>query len=318
MSSKRPIRLVVVGAGGSSGKTTECVNLGCALARRGLTVRFIDGDQQGDTSKYLHYNMPDFVLGEVLGGVEVVEDAAAPSGRRAPTLREAEVPIYRATEEEAADKGGIAPQTPEQEIWLRRLTLVPSGSGSTGATLGSAVTAIDRDPMGAEKALRALDRIDEGRPDDEIPDIEIFDLHGTVTTMTYLALRWAARGANNDAQGRSGAFCVVTPDDKSTGDHLKEAIDLVAEVAEFDKVEVLGIIPTRIRPATHGRFYVDMYERLCESYGDLVTPTVREAVTAAESYAAREPLLLWVPDSPVTQDQENVVDWMAKKGVVVI
>lgn len=318
MARKKPIRWVFVGAGGSSAKTTEVVNLGCALARRGKKVRWIDGDQQGDTSQYLHYQNPDYVLAEALGKAEVVDDPSSPTGRRAPTLRETEVSIYRETEEEADKLGGIVPHTAEQKIWLPRLSLLPSGIGSTGETLGSAVTKIDRDPMGAEKALRALDAIDEGRPDDEIPDIEIFDLHGTVTTLSYLALRWAARGANDKKAGRSGAFAVVTPDDKSTGRHLKEAVDLVIEVAEIDPLELLAIIPSRIKPVQAGKFYVEMYERLRENFAPLVTPPVREAVTASESFSAREPLLIWVPDAQVTDDQERIIDWMVEQGVVVI
>ncbi|MBF6422667.1 AAA family ATPase [Nocardia farcinica] len=317
-ATKKPVRIVFLGAGGSTGKTTEAVNLGCALAARGKKVRWIDGDGQGDTSQYLQYQHPPYVLGEALGQVEVYPDPTTKSGLRVPTLREIEVPIYRETEEEAAELGGLAPQNDEQAEWLKRLTLIPSGTGASGTTLGSAVTFLEREQMGAEKALKALDSIDDGRPDDEIPDYEFFDLHGTVGPMTYLALRWASRGSNE--HGRSGAIVVVTPDDKSTGRHLKEAKDIVAEVNEFHPIELLAIIPTRVRPVRHGKFYVVTFDRLRESeeYGHLVTNTVRESVYAPESFAAREPLLMWVPNEGITTDQESVLDWLIEHKVVTI
>ncbi|WP_063045046.1 ParA family protein [Nocardia pseudovaccinii] len=322
MTTKKPIRLVMIGAGGSTGKTTEAVNLACALAKRKKKkVRYIDGDAQGDGSQYFHYQDPPYVLGEALGGVEVVPDPAAKtkSGLRPPTLRELEVPIYRETAEDAKRLGGIAPREPDQAEWLQRLTLVPSGIGSTGATLGSAVTVMERDQLGSEKALKALNSIDSGRADDEIPDIEIFDLQGTVGPMTYLALRWAAAGENDESRGRSGAIAVVTPDDKSTGRHLKEARDIVFEVAEFLPIELIAIIPVRVKRKQSGRFYVDMLERLQnhDEYGPLVTSTVREAVYAGESFAAREPLLMWVPEEEITQDQDRVVDWLIDHKVIV-
>jgi hypothetical protein len=291
------------------------VNQACEWARRGLNVRYWDGDTQGDGSTYFHHMEPPYVLGEVLAGVDAIPDPSSKTGRRVPTMREIALPVGRETAEEAEQIGGLWSEDPEKVAWLRRITLVPSGIGSTGTTLGDAVTVMERDSLGHEKVLEKLESIDDGRSDGEIPDIEIFDLAGTPTPMHYLALKWAARGGTKG--GRSGVILVVTPDDKAMGKHFQDALNRIHDTAKYHPIEPVAIIPTRIS-SNRGKFYVEMYSNFKDNpkFAPLLTPPVREAVYAGESYASREPLLIYVPEESITQDQTAVADWLKEHGVI--
>ncbi|MGW4720195.1 ParA family protein [Nocardia sp. NPDC004260] len=314
-TSETPTRIVFFGASGSTGKTTCAVNQACEWAKRGLVVRFWDGDIQGDGSTYFHYMEPPYVVGEVLAEVDAVPDPTSKTGRRVPTMREIELTVGRETAEEAEQTGGLWSDDPVQAEWLRRIKLVPSGIGTTGTTLGDAVTVMERDSLGHEKVLEKMESIDEGRAPEEIPDIEIFDLAGTPTPLHYLALKWAARGGTKG--GRSGVILVVTPDDKAMGKHFHDALNRIRDTAKYHPIEAVAIIPTRIS-SNRGRFYVEMYTNFKNDaeFSPLVTPPVREAVYAGESYASREPLLLYVPEEGITEDQAAVADWLKEHGVI--
>lgn len=314
-TTKTPTRIVYFGVGGSTGKTSQAVNQACEWARRGLRVRYWDGDNQGDGSTYFHYMEPPTPIGEVLAGVETIEDPSSRTGRRVATMREIELPVFRATTEEAEEVGGLAPEEPGQEDWLRRLTIVPSGIGISGTTLNDAMTAMARDDLGPEKVLATIESIDEGRGEADLPDIEIFDLPGMVGSLHYLALKWAARGGTRG--GRSGVVLVVTPDDKAMGKHFWDALAKIESVGKHYPIEPVAIMPTRVT-TNRGRFYVEMYETFKGNpkLENLVAPPVRETVHVPESFGARQPLLLWVPDERVTEDQKAVADWLKERGVI--
>ncbi|UGT58913.1 ParA family protein [Nocardia asteroides] len=314
-NSQTPTRLVYFGVGGSSAKTSQAVNQACEYARRGLRVRFWDGDNQGDGSTYFHYMEPPTVIGEVLARKETIDDETSPSGKRVASMREIELPIFRSTAEEAEALGGLAAEEADQEEWLQRLTIVPSGIGATGITLNDAITEMARDVLGPENALAAIESIDADRGDADRPDIEIFDLPGMVGPLHYLALKWAARGGTKG--GRSGVVLVVTPDDKSMGKHFWDALAKIKSVSAHYPIETVAIMPTRVS-SNRGKFYVEMYETFKGNpqLENLVTPPVRETVQVPESFGVRQPLLLYVPNERVTEDQTAIADWLKERGVI--
>lgn len=314
-NAKTPTRIVYFGVGGSSAKTSQAVNQACEYARRGLDVRYWDGDNQGDGSTWFHYMEPPTVIGEVLAGKETIDDPTSRSGKRVASMREIELPIFRSSAEEAEELGGLAAEEPGQAEWLRRLTIVPSGIGVTGTTLNDAMTDMARDSLGPENVLAAIESIDADRDEADVPDIEIFDLPGMVGPLHYLALKWASKGGTKG--GRSGVVLVVTPDDKSMGKHFWDALAKIQSVSAHYPIETVAIMPTRVSK-NRGKFYVEMYETFKgrPQLENLITPPVHEAVHVPESYGVRRPLLLWVPDERVTKDQEAVADWLKEHGVI--
>lgn len=304
---KKPIRIAFAGASGSSGKTTGLVNLATQFAARGLRVRVIDLDNQGDASQYLGYTEPPYVIADVLGRERVFPDGNG--GVRVPTMAEIEVPFYRPTADEVVEYGGRTSRRASQAEWMRRITVIPSGIGSTGLTLSSVMAMLARDHLGADRVRKALVSIDDGRPNHEIPDLEVIDVYGVVGDFTYQSLAIA-----------DAVVTAVTPDDKATGRHLNELSDVVDEIADLSnpKLKLAGIIPSRVRPRRDGEFYQDVLEGLeaDERYGPLVTTRVRDAVVVPEGFRAGEPLLLWSPAANVTKDYEEVAEWLRKRGVV--
>lgn len=304
-SKKKPLRIVFAGAGGSSAKTTGLVNLATGLAARGLRVRVCDLDNQGDASQYLGYTHAPYVTADVLGREKVYPDGNG--GLRVPTLAEIEQPFYRPTLDEAEQLGGRTSPRQETRDWMQRITVIPSGTSTTGLTLSAAMALLERERMGGERVRHALETIDEGRGDDQVPDIELLDLYGVVGLFTYQAMAIADK-----------VITAVTADDKTTGRHLDELVDVVTEVAGFNRgLQLDAIIPSRCPSRRDGVFYQTILEDLeaDDRYGRLCTPRVRAAVTVPESFKAGEPLRLYVPAAPVTNDYAVVLEWLDEHGV---
>lgn len=308
--NRTPRRIALVGAGGSSGKTTSAVNIGAKLAQLGYRVRLIDADGQGDCSQYCGYMDPAWTLGDAIAGEAVYPDDTESSGWRAPTLTEIEQPVGRSSEEEAKEHGGLYSSRHETAAWLARMTLIPSGEGPTGLRLPAAVVRLEQNKMAGEVFRRALSVLNSGDP----PDVEIWDLHGTVGWLTYHVLAWV-----------DSAITAVTPDDKSVGRHLDELSGIIDEVDEFRHapgeprvLDLDAIIPVRTRPKRDGQYYQTVIEeiRAHERYGPKTTPPIREAVVVPESFAACEPLPLYVPNDGVTQDHSSVVDDLKERGII--
>jgi cellulose biosynthesis protein BcsQ len=304
MTTRNPTRIAFAGAGGSCGKTTEAITVGALMAAQGRRVRWVDLDGQGDASQYANYSLAPYVIGEALIGAAVFPDGNG--GHRAPTLAEIEQPIYRATEEEVKEYGGLTSSRPEVAAWLQRLSIIPSGVGSTGTTLPGAVAHLERAGMGADTFRELLRNIDV-ESDTEPVDVEIYDLHGTVGWLTYHVLAIADK-----------VVTTVVPDDKTTGRHLDELRAIIAQVENFNRgLRLDAIIPVRCRPKRDGTFYDEILVGLetSEQYGHLVTPRVREAVVVPESFKEREPLPLFVPNDLVTKDNKAVLEWLDAHGV---
>lgn len=304
MSSKRPRRIAIAGSSGSTGKTSEAVALACHLAERGSTVRVWDMDGQGDTSTYFNLETPLYTVAEVLAKERIFPDPSSSDGVRAPLFRDIEVPILRNSDEEVDQYGGYNPETEAAASWMKNITVIPSGLGPTGTQLDEVLVSLQMKSIEQEKFLRAIASMDEGR---EPPDYEIYDLHGTVSLLTYLVLRLVDK-----------VLTVVVPDDKTTGRNLTKLVDIIADVSEInDGLKLDGIIPVRIKPERDGRFYVDIVEALQQnpSYKGRVTPMVSEAVVFPQSYQAREPLLYFVPGHRGTKQHRKILEWLDKHKV---
>jgi cellulose biosynthesis protein BcsQ len=294
------IRIALVTESGSTAKTSTATSLACLLAERGQTVRLRDLDGQGDATQAMGWVDAPYVITDVLAQHPVFPDGNG--GVRAPRLGEIEVPVWQAD----PDAGGQGLHYPPAQDWLERIRLIPSGISSTGTMLGDVTTTLATDPTG-----RGNMRLTESLTDDggHPVDIEIYDTHGTKSPITYrtlLTVDWV--------------LACVTPDNKATGRHLDELASTIAGMHEYNpRLQLGAVIPCRIKPARDGRFYTRIMDELraSDEYGELVTPTVREAVVVAEAFEAGEPLPLYVPHDPITKDVRAVLDWLDAAGITV-
>ena len=301
--------VVVANESGSVGKTTCVVNLACAAAARGRTVWVTDVDGQADASYHFGHTRPKLVMGDVLTGRKMIRISGEPGDDdpenfRAPTMRDIAVPAYRETPELAKSEGGIFTDDPKAVEWLRRITIFPSGKSRSpgGPTMYDDTAELNKSGWGG-MALGNAVRGNTMPP----PDLHIIDTHGTKSIVMMSALAVADK-----------IITCVLPDKKSTGKHLNELIKTIGEVkavAGRDQLDLDAIIPCRVRPANHGKFYRLKIEAVEQKYQEKVTPRIYEAVSAGEAYEAKEPLLLWVPDTRVTDEYFDVLKWLDEHGV---
>lgn len=91
----------------------------------------------------------------------------------------------------------------------------------------------------------------------------------------------------------------------------------VREVAEAynPQLELGGIVPCSVPAANRGRAYADAMAVLRAEYGDLVTPPVRQSVTAVSAYSYEEPLPYFAPSDPITNDYRAVLEHLTNRGI---
>lgn len=91
----------------------------------------------------------------------------------------------------------------------------------------------------------------------------------------------------------------------------------VREVADAynPDLELGGIIPCSVPAANRGRAYSDAMAVLRAEYGELVSPPVRQSVTAVSAYSFGEPLPYFAPSDPITEDYRAVLAHLIARGV---
>ena len=154
---------------------------------------------------------------------------------------------------------------------------------------------------GAEQLLRVALESDR-----DPAQVTIIDCPGSLGLLTVSALVASDR-----------MLTVTAPGMKELG-----GLPLIAKT--LDKVRrvyrpgltLTGVIPSIIPSRSAGRHYTDALEQLQGSWTDKVTPTVRRTVRVPESYAAREPLPIYDPTHPVTDDYRQVLTWLTAQGAL--
>lgn len=137
-------------------------------------------------------------------------------------------------------------------------------------------------------------------------DVVLIDCPGSLSPLT-----WAALAVS------TGVVTVATPTMKELRG-IGPFVSTVEQAAEElgTQVQVDAIVPCMVPPANAGRVYAEAMEWLREQYGDLVTPPIRRSALVAEASSNGEPVTLYVPNEPVSQDVEKVVADLQQRGVL--
>lgn len=302
------------GEAGSAGKTTTVVTFAALLAQLGFDVEIVDLDGQGNASKHLGIGVsryPDDKLLDPRGAYPaplVLGDALLRRKAQFPgedTAREITLNDIRrcAYNEHGVPGYGVASDDPDVIAWLKRIHLYPNGpSFLTGDMVDfyQDEAELSKDPFAGMVLGRQMDRVTTA------PHFRLYDLHGTKSISMMSALVRVSR-----------VFNCVQLDDKTTGpdlDYLKGTIDTVKE--HNPDLRLMMILPCRVKAkpqrGNHGN---NMLDRLRQRHGPLIPDAeIREAVTVPEAYAGREPLPLWVPKDPVTDDYRHALAWCFETG----
>lgn len=321
------------GEAGSAGKTTTSAVFGSMLAQLGFTVELVDMDGQGNLSKQFGFgpadpkheatdiglfkpsqvdyktgSLPPLVIGDVLTErpvyipfEKVLEGAERK--KRVVTMNDIRRCAYN---ESGIDGFGVKvdPDDVATIEWLKRIHIYPNGlsygSGETVDFYDDQAT-IERDPMSAIILSKKMDEVDTA------PHFRIYDLHGTKSiAMISVAYRV------------SKFFNCVEAGDKTTGPDLDNLIKSVERMQKYnDDLELAMILPCRVKSkAQRGKHGQAMLDRLYARHGRIVPDvTIRDVIMVSEAYYNREPLPMWVPDAPVTDDYRYALAWAFDNGL---
>lgn len=137
-------------------------------------------------------------------------------------------------------------------------------------------------------------------------DVVLLDCPGSMTLLTWCALAVS-----------TAAVTVTTPAQKEIAG-IGPFIDTVAQVADELEVEVAvgAIVPSVVPPANAGRVYTEAMEFLHQTWEGLVTPSVRRAAVVAVAASAQQPVTVYAPDEPVSEDFTAVLADLQTRGVL--
>jgi cellulose biosynthesis protein BcsQ len=322
------IEFGTVGEAGSAGKTTIMATWGALLAMLGFTVELVDLDGQGNLSK--HFGIGVTVEGdgdEGDGLLELGKDYGSGAYPAPLTLgdaltgRKAQFPgepgprlitlddIRRCAYNELGIPGyGVrVPSGDETTIeWLKRIHIYPNGpSYITGEMIPFYVDEAEmqaKNPMAGMVLKTKMDKVAT------TPHFRGYDIHGTKSMSMMSALIKMKRAIN-----------AVVLDDKTTGPDLDYLIRTIDEMKEYNEDLKLAMILVGIVDGQMGNFGRKMLDRLRTRHRPIVPDVeIRKAVTVREAYYAREPLPLWVPNAPVTNDFRLALAWAFENGVFTI
>lgn len=181
----------------------------------------------------------------------------------------------------------------EQPTKVDRLTVVPASADLDGTAIELARA------LGGDQRLR---RAMQAAPP---VDINIYDCPGALSVLTIGALvvgRWVITVTKPTIKELAGVPALE---------------DTIAEVRDSynDEIELAGVVPCEVPAKTAGKVYEMALGLLQKEYGELVTPPVRRSARVPEAYSNGQPLHVYAPNEPVTEDYRNVLRYLEQRGV---
>ncbi|MEU4229490.1 ParA family protein [Nonomuraea sp. NPDC026600] len=274
-----PVVADVANEGGGTRKTTDAVNLAVALARDGLKVGIADCDPSMNCSCYLGYGVVDKKkyperadavyarLAKMTNLYHVLHGEAS--------LQEALVPARTRIRKDGDDDDSF-------EV-IPNLYLV---LGARDLAYASHDIKDSRFPRANESWLRrAVSGLQKG-----LLDVLLMDFRGSYDTWETTMLG-----------GSDFVIGALKPDQKDDDtlstlianiQHAEATYEFSGGAADLRYVLMNGVSKNR------GQYYVDQAKSIEEYYGDMLLPTISEAVTIGESYKAQEPVYYWLGRDP--------------------
>jgi chromosome partitioning protein len=199
------------------------------------------------------------------------------------------------------------------DVLLKRAPLADAvvETSVAGLSLLPASPALDGDALALARSLggeqRLRQSLDAWTEDVENPpDVVLIDCPGAMSILTVAALVAA-----------TSVITVTQPTFKEL-EGLPKMEETIAEVAGAYKpgLTLAAVVPCIVPPSTAGAVYSGTMAVLQETYGELITPSVRRSARVPEAYAQKAPLPIHAPNEPVTADYEAVTQRLGELGVV--
>lgn len=182
----------------------------------------------------------------------------------------------------------------EVSTQIENLTLVPSS-----VELDSTAVELTKTWGGEQRLRRALVAASP-------VDITLIDCPGALSILTVGALVAA-----------DFAITVTQPGLKEMAGipAFEETIEQVRD-SYNSTLRLAAIIPCVVPPPGQGKVYEMALDLLRETFGDLVTPSVRRSTRVPEAYSHQVPLHVHAPKAGVTEDYIRVIEYLTALGVL--
>lgn len=246
------------------------------------------GNQGGSAGKSTSVTTIGGILASRGRRVRIIDSDAQSNGSTAlgitdPDLSMSDVLMQRASIDEV-----------EVPTKIENLTLVPST-----AELDSTAVELTKALGGDQRLRRALSAASP-------VDITLIDCPGALSVLTVGALVAA-----------DFAITVTQPGLKEmTGvPAFQETVEQVRD-AYNPTLSLAAIIPCVVPPPTSGKVYEMALDLLRETFGELVTPSVRRSARVPEAYSHQVPLHVHAPKEGVTEDYGRVIEYLVARGVL--
>lgn len=270
---------------GSAGKTTSVTSLAVLCASRGASVRVIDFDPQGNASRQLGYadlDENELTVADVLAEAATIADverpALAPAG-----ISEEGLPIF------------------DDESDIENLTVVPAYF----PTLDEMKERLGHITGGVTRLRRAI----SAAPPVDVTLIDAPGVKGALTLSAILATQ------ADQTNGASGVLTCTLPKPKEI-EGIGKLENLIAAVNEDRDLAIAlkGIIVCDV-PTNKRKLYQESVADLREGYGDLVAPSIGQAVGVPEAYSFYTPVPLFRNARKTTLEYIKVLDHFIAVGL---
>lgn len=194
------------------------------------------------------------------------------------------------------------------DVLLRRATLAEAvvSTAVPGLRLVPASDRLDGDAVELQRALGGDQRLRAALQSMPPADATIIDCPGSLSILTVAALV-ASDCVVSVAQPTIKELAGL-PKMEATVEEVRDAYNA--------KLRLGAVIPCIVPPASSGAAYGEALTLLRDTYGDLVTPSVRRSVRIPESYAQQTPLNVHAPREAVTEDYRAVLAYLSTAGIL--
>lgn len=274
---------------GSCGKTTTATTIGTDLAARGVRVRIIDFDPQGNASTLLGYPEHSATsIADVCRQQASIDEVERPARLLSYVDEETAQPVY----------------TDDPDDIIPNLTIVPSSYGAL-TQLQVELSAITGGVLRLREALQ----------DAEPVDVTFIDAPGNNSTLVQAAILASSVYEDDDPAANWGVITCTKPAGKEN-EGIEKLVRLLMDIKRVYRIDIplRAIVPTIV--SSRALSHLNGLEFLKEAFGGIVTPSVRASTIVDEAYTNYTPLAYYgYRAKDLVEDYRKVVEHMEEIGV---
>ncbi|MBU2698908.1 ParA family protein [Pimelobacter sp. 30-1] len=180
-------------------------------------------------------------------------------------------------------------------------------TGIPGLSLVPSTRELDAEALQLSGAIGGEQRLRQALEASATPaDVTLIDCPGSIGILTIAALVAA-----------DAVITVATPSIKEiSGIPPLQQTVLEVATAYNPKLQLAAVIPTVVPSASRGAAYAQALDLLRETFGDMVSPPVRQAVAVVEAYSHQMPVTEYAPQEGVSADYRDVLGFLQDRGVL--